>query len=204
MVLYSDTQEHADAVLSEKESYLNLPPPLRCIRLAEVCNKAFDYCKTITFEQLDKNNDSVWVAYLWQGVHAKCHIADLLVAVDLCPPKCTTITSSSLEVHNQELGVPTTVCLSQFDGPSVSVPYNGVPVVALQYADVVVRVICKDGPPGTLSVRYRVLPTQTRQYMGTKTHSLVIHAPPLEGGKVLISGGKMIPFSEKEYSCNVM
>lgn len=203
MVLYSDTQEHADAVLSEKESYLNLPPPLRCIRLAEVCKKAFDYCKTITFEQLDKSNDSIWVAYLWQGVHAKCHIADMLVAVDLCPPKGTTITSSSLEVQNKELDIPNTVCLSE--GASVSIPYNGVPLVALQYADVAVRVICKDGPPGTLTVRYRILPMQTRRCMGTKTHSLVVHAPPLNGKNVIISCGMMrVQSSEIEYSCNVM
>lgn len=190
MSLYTDTPEHEHAALSEKDAYLSLPPAYRCVRLAAACNKAFDYCATVALERSVEEGDSVWVACLWSLTPLARPCADALMAVDLCPPKGAVVESARLEVHNS-YGGPV-VCLSEAAGAMVSVPYEGVPLVALPFACVLVRVVCRGGvPPGELTARYRVLPTDARRHTAMVSHTRTVHAAPLNGGRVRVFSGMM-------------
>lgn len=189
MSLYTDTPDHAHAALSEKEAYLSMPAAQRCVHLAGLCDKAFDYCTSVAFELSDEGDVDTWEASLWPGAGEKRPIADVLVAVNMCPPKGAVITSARLEVDNQRAWRPA-VCLSEAEGATVSVPYDGVPLVALQYAAVKVRVRCPTHP-GDATVRYRVLPQETRRWMARTSHELTVIAAPHRGGRVKISSGDM-------------
>ena len=201
MSLYSDTPEHAHAALSEKEAYLCMPVAHRCVHLARLCNKAFDYCTTVAFERSKEDGDDTWVASLWQDADGIRPIADVLVAVDMCPPKGAIVSSARLEVHHKRDSSPA-VFLSEADGATVSVPYAGVPLVALQYAAVIVRVRCPTHP-GDVTVRYRVLPQEKRLRTAMTSHELtVIAAPHGARGRVHVRSGEMSTHSTCE--CAVM
>lgn len=203
MPLYSDTPEHAHAVMSEKETYLHMPAGFRCLRLAVTHDKAFEYCHTTTFQKEEEEGGggeadaTWWVAHLRHDGQqlekkGKQHaIADYLMAVDMCPPKGAVVTSARLEVHNGNGNSRTLmVCLSEADCATVSVPMSGVPVAALQYAFIMVRVKCSTHP-GDVTVRYKVLPHEKRRQVAQGCHELSVYAAPHRGKCVYISMGEM-------------
>jgi hypothetical protein len=202
MTLYTDTKEHAHAVLSEKEAYLCMTVPYRCTHLAQLCNKAFDYCATIVFKR-SNDDDATWVASLWQDADGNRPIADILVAVDICPPEGVVVSKSRLEVHNWRASSPV-VCLSEADDANVSVPYAGVPLVALQFAIVNVRVVCL-AYPGDVIVRYKVLPMEMRRRVAQTSHELVVIAAPHgPNGRIHLMSGDMSTLSSPSCNCIVM
>jgi hypothetical protein len=123
---YTITPEHAHAALSEKDKYLTLSDANRCIRLAKVCNKAFDYYSTITPKA---ESDGIWVASLW--IPNSHFICDALVAVDMYPPEGVTVESVRLELTNSMSGV--VFCLSESRGAMVSVPYKGLSLQSVEH-----------------------------------------------------------------------
>ena len=179
--LYTETREHAHAALSEKDVYMNLSPANRCVRLASACNKSFDYCETV---ELKAVGDDTWVAVIWPDTPDARPCADKLMAVDF--EGATAIESARLEVINSRPDVPT-VCLSEAAGATVSVPYVGLPLVALYYSSVVVRVRAPDASCH-VTVRYRVLPKVERRNTAYASHVIKINAAPLNGARVRIHG----------------
>lgn len=210
--LYTDTPEHAHAMSSEKEAYSNKTPVERCLYLAKLCNKAFAYNRAISFDPVDAdaneaklNEDGAnnWVATLWPLSDRMA--ADVLVAVEMCPSKddIVVILNARLEVIASNPTSNTIICLSDAPNASISVPYHGVPLVALSHASVKVHVKCAKHP-GKLLVRYKVVPPELRWHIATSTHKLIVGAAPLHGKSVYVYGGCMDMRSPDCCACTIM
>jgi len=150
---YLLTREHLEHVRCEKGAYTRLDNVSRCIYLAKLYNKRYEYDYNIGFHEC---KTGIYKADISNHVPAGDLLVNLIVK--------NKITSANVIVrnNNQEKEYTVSSCHDTMSSPiDIPVPIQGIPLVALQYATVHLRVECPVHPEH-VTCTFAILPKYER------------------------------------------
>ena len=166
---YLLTPEHAEHARCEKDAYTTLEDDRRCAYLANIYQRKYEYNVNIDFNAVNEK-PGVYEALLWGGktmstwrdslqalVISKEIYAATLVATNTTEKKEFILSDSRRNDVKFEVTVPIQV--------------GGVPLVALQYATLVLRVECLVHPPDAVGT-FAILPIDFRRRAAMISHGI--------------------------------
>jgi hypothetical protein len=180
MPLFYETPEHAYEVQFRKDVYLSMNDQQRCLGLVIDHNKEFDYETTLEL-QPSLETKGEYIANLERNSKGQYPYADFIVSMTLNHPVDTAISRTRLEIINDDPSCNTPICISDSESSNIYLP-NPLPLVALTFANVRIR-IESNTYPGTIKVRYRLIPLSNRRGIATCTHYITKHVS-LQYGRI--------------------
>lgn len=241
MPLITATREHAVHTEFEKHAYTSFSTFGKCVKLATVYGKAFEYECTIPMTVESSPCPGWREVFLFEPyiVLGRNDRGDVLLSVRLVPvpeedemdggslnkrsragPTCAKL--EVVNLHEDGKKQPpggrsvescpfvlseSHVTADSAEGPSVFIQESGIPVVALQYAKVRLRVETQSSLPINAVCTFRVLPRDARFYAVHSTHAIrtVRNADATGAGfatSILYAHSGMI--SAKDSGCLIM
>ena len=207
-MLYDSTPEHAEHVRCEKDAYTIMDVESRCIYLASIYQRKYEYDAKIKFEAVQEK-PGVYEALLWGctncGTRAH-HSRDMLKALVVWDCDAATLVAIN-DSDNKEF-ILSESCRGSKDSPAVTVPISvgGIPLVALQYTALRLRVECPIPPPDAVGT-FAILPLDNRRMVAIRSHVIKTFHQRTSGygiGKLYICSGMIGDMPSSAPCCVVM
>ena len=199
---YLLTPEHAEHARCEKDAYTTLEADRRCAYLANIYNRKYEYDVNIVFNAV-KEKPGVYEAIIWDGmdkqmstwrdslkalVISKEIYGATLVATNMMDKKEFILSTSFRNGHSNIKEQSTAAVVT------IPIQVGGIPLVALQYTTLVLRIECPVFPHDAIGT-FAILPTDIRRRAATVSHVIeTFHQIEDNEGRKMY--GKMNMFKE--------
>ena len=174
---YLLTPEHAEHARCEKDAYMTLEADRQCAYLANIYNRKYEYDVNIVFNAV-KEKPGVYEAIIWGGmdkqmstwrdslkalvISKEIYVATLVAKNSMDEKEF--ILSTSFRNGRNDAKEPSTAAVV-----TIPIQVGGIPLVALQYTTLVLRIECPICPLDAV-VTFAILPIDIRRRAAMVSH----------------------------------